>query len=46
MYDEKRRNTEVLRGESTDNQLRTQRLLEEIRADVLWIRKKMQEAKE
>ena len=44
MYDDRKRTQDVLRG-SNDTQQRMLRLLEEIRADVLFLRKMMKEEK-
>lgn len=46
MYDERSRSADMMKGESGAGQQRIIRMLEEIRSEILWIRKKMQEAKD
>lgn len=45
MYDDRKRAQDVLRGGSNDTQQRMLRMLEEIRADVLFLRKMIKEEK-
>lgn len=45
MYDDRKRTADVLQGGSTEMQQRIFRMLEEIRADVLFLRKMLKEEK-